>query len=1144
MAAHSTANTSPIPKIIDVGSYSESVNKLLEKLDVKLPDEVSVYGKKLIYSIIDNKLKQLNMSKTSDALTHYRTSKNKNNIDKEISQEQRNGISDLLYQINAIKKCKQEIKNLQNKSATLTGQPSNGSIINEIAELNRKIKELTNDCDIIETKYNKIQKSGIMGDYIGCKISVNNIKNKYVPDLATKYEYQNSLGGGKSGAYVFLVKDIDTKELKILKLYALRINGTIGDRDEREIFTTCSMSGTYGFPIVYDYGMTDYNYKSGETKSFWHQYYSDFFQCVEEKDRISNIKLYTKVYYIVTSLSSGMELAKYDLTKARPEQLISIIYQLSVIFNSADNNMDYFRHNDLHPGNIFIDDKYEDIIYYDKSDREVIPIKGPKVSIIDFDLAITYDYDENLAKGRKIAGQYIIQQATIELLNKYLGLENTIFLIDHTKNLGGITGNDDFRLLYLYFILFETIIHYKIIYPGDHNVLEPSKSIGVIKFVLEEKIISGNTYDAFLTYFRSVYKNMAKIYSVENNRYISEKYNKYVSVAKQPTIEPIVFIRNIADNFNKVSKYIWDAVPDYIKSRVNGIIHELDTNVYNHEPSLPKKQNFGLHNYRITIKLELDRSRVKNGITINSYKDGVTTPIKITSSAGTDTVSIHIGYDGEKIYFESNNLNYSELLSGSHAFTKFIASRVAGPDKFKIDLNLKTGVISGTSAVISIVAGSLKDKIKQAVNCPGAPQFDIKEFVFNNYGNIEFLLNNLYNGNFVEDTRIIISDKGDNVREEIKNINLLELFTSMHNSIDDNLAKQIMSMGNKSSTQEPVYTKIMANSAINVNKRNIIERYFKDIPSVSSFSDLMTNVAIANMKDEKIKNIFMFIYNKYINQYMSNIIKLDNTTRTTVTDSAATNALIKDIKKTYTLLNQFSLFSTEKVKLIDIPSRFARDGLIEYAENNGPESLMDIFNIIDSNSKTTIKGDIVGHYINIIKDKIIKYTSKLPLIQSIIIKKLDLYIDKIMKTDGNPFVLKMLKIIKNIIDNQETEIGDKLYAIINYVVYIISNDTEITLSNIPQHHINTTHDILNISNISVILDNNLNTDNIKKKIMGELKILKSEFPSKNNISFIDPTYTIRTYYLTVDTPQTGGDNFKHKYLKYKKKYLMSKLPPA
>ena len=314
-----------------------------------------------------------------------------------------------------------------------------------------QMKQGDQDTNALSDINNKV---GVYGDYLRCSSTMGQINKNFSSDLSKKYTITRSLGGGKSGAYVFLVNDISQKKSYILKLYALKILDAIQDRDVREIFTTCALSGSYGFPIVHDYGTTQYNSAS----PFWKTFKTSYIDCVPDTLKVKDVKLYTRVYYIVTEIAGGKELSDKNLAGYKSYELISILYQLAIVFKNAKDKLPFFLHNDLHPGNIYIDDEFIDKLIYVNNETKVT---GPKVSIIDFDLAITDEYPKNLAKGRQYVGKYLIQEAMMKLLNIYFGVDNTIAIINYTSRLWHppfLHSNDDFRMWYVYKVLFELII--------------------------------------------------------------------------------------------------------------------------------------------------------------------------------------------------------------------------------------------------------------------------------------------------------------------------------------------------------------------------------------------------------------------------------------------------------------------------------------------------------------------------------------------------------------------------------------------------------------------------------------------------------------------------------------------------------------
>jgi hypothetical protein len=109
------------------------------------------------------------------------------------------------------------------------------------------------------------------------------------------------LGGGKSGAIITIAKHIDTNKNGILKIYQSEIyNSSETDtRPLREIYTACVMSGTEGFPTVYDFG------KLIDTNG----------------DRREHL-------YLISEIVSGKPMSIIDMKQFNTEQMASILLQL------------------------------------------------------------------------------------------------------------------------------------------------------------------------------------------------------------------------------------------------------------------------------------------------------------------------------------------------------------------------------------------------------------------------------------------------------------------------------------------------------------------------------------------------------------------------------------------------------------------------------------------------------------------------------------------------------------------------------------------------------------------------------------------------------------------------------------------------
>lgn len=214
-------------------------------------------------------------------------------------------------------------------------------------------------------------------------------------DLERMYERpQKAFGGGKSGAFVFL---LDSK--RVLKYYTdafkfdeskgrtMRTTGFLGQpeyipsddwphdnqRPFREFLAMCRMSGIRGFPKVYD-----------------------VFCATSPNTWISSFGLplpETKFgLAVVSSIAPGSALIRLndrELNMMTPKTSLMVGLGMLYLLNDAKKAMGPdFEHFDLHPDNVFVDLKT--IIHYDfipdEKSGERFAWDGPLVSLIDFDL--------------------------------------------------------------------------------------------------------------------------------------------------------------------------------------------------------------------------------------------------------------------------------------------------------------------------------------------------------------------------------------------------------------------------------------------------------------------------------------------------------------------------------------------------------------------------------------------------------------------------------------------------------------------------------------------------------------------------------------------------------------------------------------
>jgi hypothetical protein len=183
-------------------------------------------------------------------------------------------------------------------------------------------------------------------------------KNKTI-DITNIYQLINQIEGGLSGALVYIVSKDNIRY--ILKYY----NTHYDTRTIRELISLCYLSGTDGFPKVYDIGYCknpikwspniDYKRNSG--------------------------------YYIVMNIIDGEVLDILDIKVGKKKAIniiVGILYRMIQMREIMGSN---FEHYDLHPNNIIVDmNKCENNIIKLYNNKYIIDC--PKIYIIDYDLAI------------------------------------------------------------------------------------------------------------------------------------------------------------------------------------------------------------------------------------------------------------------------------------------------------------------------------------------------------------------------------------------------------------------------------------------------------------------------------------------------------------------------------------------------------------------------------------------------------------------------------------------------------------------------------------------------------------------------------------------------------------------------------------
>jgi len=274
-----------------------------------------------------------------------------------------------------------------------------------------------------------------------CITKITNIQD--ITDLKHfhRYDLLRTFGGGKSGAYVYLVKDRKTTTEYVIKFYTdayKKDNVSIdNERPFREVSTLCALSGTEGFPCIFDYGKS----------------YMPF-----TKKITGNVGL-----FVIMSKANGTELSNINLRDLKPKDLKCILLKLLILLDKARQVMgNTFEHFDFHTDNIFIDTENVEAVDL----GNLYTVVGPSVYLIDFDL-VNSDYfkdksmfkdilDEHLGKQKFTPG---IAERTMEWALKYIGIKELTKEIHQLKK--DNIQNTDTRHWYIMLAVIKNIIKYK-----------------------------------------------------------------------------------------------------------------------------------------------------------------------------------------------------------------------------------------------------------------------------------------------------------------------------------------------------------------------------------------------------------------------------------------------------------------------------------------------------------------------------------------------------------------------------------------------------------------------------------------------------------------------------------------------------------
>lgn len=230
-----------------------------------------------------------------------------------------------------------------------------------------------------------------------------------------EYQILSSFNHGGSGASVQIVKHIKTGTNAILKIYKnLIYNQSEKDtKPLREIYTTFVMSGTEGFPLLYDFGK------------------------LINSDGVEHL-------YLISELVSGETLTGIDLRQFDSKQMTVILLQLINLLFVARSKLGTFIHNDLHPDNIFIDIKkcYSGKIDFGNDISSAI--LSPKVTIIDFDTAVSNRYQKYNIEHP--------ESTVLSFINKFVGSKYNDYFMERSS-----IGKTDIQMWNLYYMLISIL---------------------------------------------------------------------------------------------------------------------------------------------------------------------------------------------------------------------------------------------------------------------------------------------------------------------------------------------------------------------------------------------------------------------------------------------------------------------------------------------------------------------------------------------------------------------------------------------------------------------------------------------------------------------------------------------------------------
>ena len=178
---------------------------------------------------------------------------------------------------------------------------------------------------------------------------------------------KQTLGGGKSGAFLFVVnfKKSKTGKMYVLKLYAnaYTATGHVNDtRPFREVYTQCAMSGTSGYNCLIGFARAPWDAVSHlfamNTEELYENSMLSFSESLEKKKTLADgrtlVPVPANVLFMISTFTQGSPLLNLDLT-TNHAIMPGLVLNLLSTMQKAERRLGNFTHWDLHADNIFVD---------------------------------------------------------------------------------------------------------------------------------------------------------------------------------------------------------------------------------------------------------------------------------------------------------------------------------------------------------------------------------------------------------------------------------------------------------------------------------------------------------------------------------------------------------------------------------------------------------------------------------------------------------------------------------------------------------------------------------------------------------------------------------------------------------------------